>query len=264
MVNRINKGFSIVVMLTVLLFCFGCSGTKYSQKPDYSGIKDYYKAHDNKFGIEPEMEDCFSEISTAHPGLDSLLPENSILKQIVIIRHARVAVSKSGLYNYAKAYEYVNDYDTSDIHPIWGGNESSQIPLKVYCSKLKRSIQTSRQLFGNDILLIEDPLFNEFQREIIPIPLVKMPLDFWLYPSRILWMMGVTSPEIETFREARNRAGDAALKLISIADEEKSLILVAHGFINYYIGKKLEKEGWQHVRNGGSENLAVNIYVKIE
>jgi broad specificity phosphatase PhoE len=61
--------------------------------------------------------------------------------------------------------------------------------------------------------------------------------------SRILWHAGY-HPEIENFRKARHRAARAADILIARAHEKGVAALVAHGYFNAMIGRKLRQRGF--------------------
>ena len=128
---------------------------------------------------------------------------------------------------------------------------------KVYCSTLNRSKKTAQAIFGPEMPLVEDPAFNEFERKILRLPLLKFPIDFWLTASRALWLLGLNSKGIETFRQAKRRARTCARHLADQARQEGQLVLVAHGFLNAFIRRELQKLGWQMVRKDGSGFLGV-------
>nr|WP_262896449.1 histidine phosphatase family protein [Adhaeribacter terrigena] len=133
---------------------------------------------------------------------------------------------------------------------------------KVYCSTLPRARQTARLLYGEEIELVENADFNEFQRKIFQLPLFKFPIEVWLTAARFSWLLGLNSRGIETFRQARKRAMRCAETLAGYAETEEEVVLVAHGFLNAFIRQALKKLGWRIVRHDGNSYLGVTQLVK--
>ena len=184
--------------------------------------------------------------------------------RIFLIRHQRPALSKKGWFNRQQAHQFVLDYDTCNIEELV--NKPIGLPFenitKVYCSSLPRAKLTARAIFGPHVLLLEDAAFNEFQRDIFQLPLLKFPIKFWLLSTRVLWLLGVNYKGIETFRQARARAWQAAQHLAAYAQTDGLVVLVAHGFLNFFILRALKKMGWRVVRHDGSNFLGVTELVK--
>jgi broad specificity phosphatase PhoE len=60
-------------------------------------------------------------------------------------------------------------------------------------------------------------------------------------------MLGVSkgmSRNIETFSAAKNRIKIAVNELVTLAEEEQSVIVFGHGMTNRYMRKELIKRGW--------------------
>jgi broad specificity phosphatase PhoE len=133
---------------------------------------------------------------------------------------------------------------------------------RVHCSALPRARQTARAIFGPAVELIEDKLFNECERRILALPLLRFPLQVWLTGARLLWLLGLNSRGIENYRQARRRARQGAETLARYAQAEKKTVLVAHGLLNLFIRKQLKKMGWQAIRTEGHGYLAVTELVK--
>jgi broad specificity phosphatase PhoE len=192
-------------------------------------------------------------------------PSPKILR-IFLVRHARPDVSRKGAFREQQASQFIRDYDSADI--VAGAPKPAGLPYgkigKVYCSTLNRSKRTAQALFGPEMPLVEDATFNEFERKILRLPLLRFPIDFWLTASRALWLLGLNSKGIETFRQAKRRARRAAEHLANQARQERQLVLVAHGFLNAFIRRELQKLGWQVVRKDGSGFLGVTELEKPE
>lgn len=65
----------------------------------------------------------------------------------------------------------------------------------------------------------------------------------WIVLVRVLWVLGF-SRNGESLRNAKKRANHAAARLVELAEEHQQILLVGHGFINYFIAKELRKRGW--------------------
>ena len=186
-------------------------------------------------------------------------------QHIFLIRHQRPDVSKSGFFNQQQAHQFLKNYDTSAIEQLV--TKPTGLPYEhlthVFCSSLPRAKQTARAIFGGEVTLIEDALFNEFQRQVFWVPKIKFPIKFWLYGARILWLLGLNNKGLETFGQARKRARKAAQRLVQQAEADGKVVLVAHGFLNFFVRRALQTMGWRVVRADGGGFLGVTELVKL-
>lgn len=189
---------------------------------------------------------------------------NPIRGRIFLIRHARPVVSKKGYFSTAAARSYISDYDAAEVEQFVLEHETIpyQEVRQVYCSTLIRSRLTARQIFGDEVELIERHEFREFERRIFSLPLLRLPIRLWLVSARLLWMLGLNSKGIETFTQAKQRAREAASFLAAEAEQNQSVILVAHGLLNNFIRWYLQDLGWKSTLHEGSGFLSVTILEK--
>ncbi|SIT93761.1 Broad specificity phosphatase PhoE [Pontibacter indicus] len=182
-------------------------------------------------------------------------------KRIFLIRHARPVVPKKGYFNKAAASNYINDYDAAEVEQFVLEHEA--IPYRevrqVYCSTLVRSQLTARQIFGEEVELVVRHEFREFERRIFSLPLLRLPIRLWLLSARMLWMMGLNNRGIETFRQAKQRAREAASFLAEQAEQKPPVILVGHGLLNNFIRWYLQDLGWKTAIHEGSGFLSVTM-----
>ena len=188
----------------------------------------------------------------------------SDLSHIFLVRHYEPNVERSGFFNAKEASQFISAYDEAGIKSMVANLPTGlpEKPAKVYCSALPRAKQTARLLFGEEPPLIEDHNFNEFQRRIFHLPLLRFPIEVWLVGARLLWLMGLNRKGIESFQQARARAFKCAETLEKYAETEAKVVLVAHGFLNAFIRQGLRKRGWQIVRHDGNDYLGVTELVK--
>jgi broad specificity phosphatase PhoE len=194
---------------------------------------------------------------------DHTLNQKSVL-QIILIRHGNPEINKNGWFSNKAARAYIKAYDTVGVNDI----EKLPVKLKthqnvaIYSSPLNRAYDTSQKVFGQDMKIEVDSSFIEFQREIIPLPLI-LPIKGWTSLSRFFWVIGLHSSDIPSFKSEKSRAEQNAEFLDKVARENKKVILVAHGFLNKYIVRYLKKNGWDHSYNGGNDYLAVHVMTQI-
>jgi broad specificity phosphatase PhoE len=183
---------------------------------------------------------------------------------IFLIRHSKPLVSRQGLYDHTRASQFLREYDAAAIEAVVTnppGLPYAEIK-RVHCSALPRARQTAQAIFGPAVELIEDRLFNECERRILALPLLRFPLQVWLAGARLLWLMGLNSRGIENYRQARKRARQGAEALATFARDEKKTVLVAHGLLNLLLRNYLKKMGWQVIHQEGHGYLAVTELVK--
>lgn len=183
--------------------------------------------------------------------------------RIYLIRHHKPAINRTGRFSHQQAMQFVKDYQIAVIEEL--SEKPAGVPYhlqKVYCSKLNRAILTAKVLFGPQVQLIQDPLFNEFEQRVLRLPRIKLPIGLWLTISRIFYFAGFRYQGIEPFTKARERARQCALRLESYARAEKETALVAHGMLNYFIRKALRNRGWKLVVKAGNEYLGVSVLEK--
>ena len=69
--------------------------------------------------------------------------------------------------------------------------------------------------------------------------------------SRFWWWLFNHHDQQETRRQAQARADEAARQLIALAASGQDVLVVAHGFFNFMIGRALRRLGWRCVADGG-------------
>ena len=183
--------------------------------------------------------------------------------QIILIRHAEPKVFRKSYVTFEDAENHLNDYrnsgvDTNIISPLCIENLAD---LVVYHSDLNRSRETARQLFpSEDFTLIEDKRFRELDRQNIRLPF-RIPYKLHTTLSRIAWLSG-TMKNIELPKEAWKRLKENASYLDTLAQQQKTIIIVAHGFHNFFVGQFLKRLGYALVNNGGIKHLSINIWAR--
>lgn len=206
---------------------------------------------------------CVSEIDSSFQS--NLKKQGKRMLQIYLIRHAKPNVKKNWFYSDAEAQQYVIDYNSVPIIPFDSSLVSVHLRPEhtIYCSSLPRSQETALTIFGDKFTVVSDSVFREFEiRMISANSFFKLPLGIWQAFSRGSWMLGFNHRGIESHKEAKFRATQAAENLINVAYDEETAVLVAHGMLNGAIESELKKKGWKLIQKQGHVNLGATILVK--
>ncbi|CAM3544483.1 histidine phosphatase family protein [Cytobacillus oceanisediminis] len=186
--------------------------------------------------------------------------------EITLIRHGRSAHIEETRMTISDFNEWIEKYNSNGIFKnevcAQEATEIVKFAPFLITSDLKRSIESAR-LLNPAAKIKEDPLFRETE---LPLPAgslmeFKLKPNSWAVMLRILWFCGYSS-DCESYQDAKLRAKNAALKLISCAKEHNSAILVGHGFFNLLIAKELQKMDWKGSRKTGSRHWNVTTYKK--
>lgn len=166
--------------------------------------------------------------------------------RIILIRHGRPAIALRPRTSHSGFADYIDAYEAAGLDPgSLPPQELSDLVKEltyVFTSGRARADQSARAL-APQAELIADPLFVEAPLASPRIPLLKMRVPKWAVVSRLLWHAGY-HPEIENYRKAKHRAGQAADILAARVGDGGSVALVAHGYFNAMIGRQLRRRGF--------------------
>lgn len=195
-----------------------------------------------------------------------LLASNHLLGQeVILIRHAEVALDHPGWMTSKKAAKYREAYDTAPVFQFNKDSVLAKIPKRttdtIYVSALPRSIATGLKLFGDSATVVSLSMLNEFEMHVVWLP-AYLPYKGWTVLSRGLWLLGMDKQGTESYKEAKQRVKDVANFIEDKAQNNKQIIMVTHGFINRNIAKELENRNWIIIQNEGTENLGATILRK--
>jgi len=254
---RIKNILKVVPIVVLEFFILGCSSQHNLPKGK--------KSPEQYPELECEAFTCVSEIDSTYQS--NLKKEGKRMLQIYLIRHAKPNVKKNWFYSAEEAQQYVIDYNSVPIIPFNSSLVSVHLRPEhnIYCSSLPRSQETALNIFGDKFPVVSDSIFREFEIRIISAnSFLKLPLGIWQAFSRVSWILGFNHRGIESHKEAKLRAAQAAENLIMVARNEETAVLVAHGMLNGAIESELKKKGWTLIQQQGHVNLGATILVKIE
>lgn len=192
--------------------------------------------------------------------------DNHRLQQIFLIRHGEPDLDKQSRRSYKGMRQYIYDYDTVKVKSF-SVSPVNFDPTKldtIYASSLQRAKDTAHKIFSKDYTIVTDSLFREFEREVVPLPLLRLKPKAWGIWSHFFWITGIQSQKVEGFRQAKHRAQTISEFLEGKANDQQYAVLVSHGFLNRYLKKQLINSGWQLSFDGGHGYLSVQVLSKIE
>lgn len=167
-------------------------------------------------------------------------------ERIILIRHGQPDIPVAPRASHHEFRSYIDAYEESGLDPQSVPPEELQDLVAeltaVFTSGRKRADESARVLAPN-AELIADPLFVEAPLAAPRIPVLKMRVPKWAVVARIFWHAGY-HPEIENYRRAKHRAGEAADILVARAQADGAAALVAHGYFNFLIGRELRRRGF--------------------
>jgi len=182
------------------------------------------------------------------------------VKQITLIRHAKVDIDNSKKINSLLLQQWIKEYDFAPI-------ETRSLPPQetiylaknadiVLVSSLRRSLDSAKVL-GVDVTE-QNGIFNEAAIPEVKFPLLKLKPKTWLVILRILLLFGLGKKDT-SLKASTLRAKEASQKLISLSTTHDHIALVGHGGMNWLISKELKKEGWKPEGKESHENWSATI-----
>ena len=173
--------------------------------------------------------------------------------RIILIRHGQPHLPLRPSTGHAGFSDYIGAYEEAGLAPQNLPPQELRELVKaldhVFASDRPRSRQSAAALLPGAVLT-EDALFAEAPLASPRIPFLKMTVPKWAVVSRILWYLGF-APGIEDMGSAGRRAEKAADMLVARAREKGAAVLVAHGYFNWMIGRRLKRRGF--VRTGSHQ-----------
>jgi broad specificity phosphatase PhoE len=170
--------------------------------------------------------------------------------EIILLRHGKPYVELSGYVNAEEFKQLIHSYSQSGVKDLPAKKLKEHFNAHyVVCSDLSRSIESAKKL-GLSKVHLSEALFRETEIPHFDKSSLKLSVTVWLVVLRAMWLFGFKKNG-ESFSKAKNRAKNAAIRLIDLAKENKKVILVGHGLMNRLIAKQLLANEWQERDRSG-------------
>lgn len=173
---------------------------------------------------------------------------------IILARHGEPAISRKVILTAAEYGRFWAEYETRGIKP-------GQVPPPALAAAISgagtlissirpRAIESAQALssrsFAREPVLVEAPL------PAPPFPdWIRLSPKIWGFISRIWWWFFNHHLGQETRGEAQARAEQAAAMLAARAEAGEDVVVLAHGFFNYMVGRALMRRGWRMTMSEG-------------
>lgn len=184
---------------------------------------------------------------------------------IILARHGEPALSRRVWLNAEGYRRFWAQYEILGLLP---GQHPPEILSAfvaeagvVYSSTRQRSIETAiavtrGRAFESEALFVEAPL---------PPPhlpaFIKMRPSYWGFLARVCWWFFNHHEGQETRGQAEDRAAAAAERLIVEAMQGQDVVVLAHGFFNFMVGRALRQRGWRIAVSQGYKYWSLRRFV---
>ena len=177
-----------------------------------------------------------------------------LMLQIILVRHGRPACDdRTPIAGWAFG-AWVRGYDDAPIDvtvPPPASLRARASAIGCIATSSLRRARESAAVLAADRTFVYERLFAEAG---IPSSIhlsLALPPRLWTFLSRVAWCCG-WSRGVESLREARRRALRAAERLVELASEHGSVMLVGHGVMNTLISGALRRSGWRGSASGSA------------
>ena len=182
------------------------------------------------------------------------------MKQIILIRHAKVDIESSKKMYSSSLKDWVDAYDKADIDtdslPTQKTRDRVNNATVLVTSTLSRAIE-SAEVLGVDIYE-SNALFNEAKIPEINIPFLKFKPNRWLVILRVLTLFGFAKTDT-SLKASKLQAKKGSKRLLALSKNNDTVVLVGHGAMNWLLRKELMKEGWTLTEDPCNKNWGMTI-----
>ncbi len=183
---------------------------------------------------------------------------------IILARHGEPALSRDVVLTSRGYREFWAKYEEGGLRS--GQNPPTELMDQiasagaVISSVRTRSIESAVALcrgrdFARDEMFVEAPL---------PPPnwpgFVKLAPRTWGFLARFWWWFFDHHEGGETRRQAEARADQAAARIEALAVDGGDVVVLAHGFFNFMVGRALRRRGWKMTANQGWKYWSTRRY----
>ncbi len=186
---------------------------------------------------------------------------------IILARHGEPALSRKCLISARQYGDWWGQYEV-------GGLRAGQTPPAalvaaaegagaIYASIRPRAQETAAAIAaGREVM--SDALFIEAPLPPPRLPdWIKLSPRWWGVVSRFWWHLSDRHHQQETRAQAEIRAEQAAQVLIEKASGGRDVLVLAHGYFNHMVGKRLRADGWKLVHDQGFKYWSQRRYERI-
>ena len=174
---------------------------------------------------------------------------------VTLARHGEPALSRKVRLSSADYRNWWGTYETKGLKagqtPPDCLRETARRAGVIISSIRPRSIETAQAVCAGRVFA-QDPLFVEAPLPPPALPeWIRLSPKIWGFLARLRWVFSDRHDEVETHRQAKVRADEAAKLITGLAEEGQDVLVVAHGYFNHMVGRSLKAQGWRCVQDQG-------------
>jgi broad specificity phosphatase PhoE len=195
----------------------------------------------------------------------SLAPQAPKSGAILLARHGEPALSRKVRLTAAGYRDFWAKYEV-------GGLAAEQAPppelidfvakAHVLISSSRRRSVESAHIAGQGRAFEQYPMLIEAPLPPPPWPFVRLSPKIWGFWSRFHWWFFNHHGGQESRGQAEARVDEIVALLTGWAEEGKDVAVVAHGFINFMIGRALRRRGWTMIKSQGFKYWSTRRFEK--
>jgi broad specificity phosphatase PhoE len=183
---------------------------------------------------------------------------------VILVRHGEPALSRRVLLTSAGYRQWWARYEAGGLKP--GQTPPPRLLTLaaaagvILSSTRPRAVETAQAIaggrpFASEALFIEAPLPSP------PAPdWLRLSPRWWGVVSRFWWRVFDYHDGQESRSEAAARARRAALDLTRRAAADGDVVLIAHGYFNFMVGRALAAQGWRRTLDQGFQYWSVRRF----
>lgn len=182
--------------------------------------------------------------------------------QITLLRHGEPDIPVWPRIPAAEMGRWVNAYNQAGIcpkkYPPHRSVEAVRNSKIVVASDLRRSIESVQKISDREPH-IQDAIFQEAGLPFRSMMFPKLSPSVWAAYFRLSWFLG-SETNSESISAFRKRIAVATDRLVVLAEQHGTVLLVGHGIANQFIAKRLRCSGWVGPKNAGREYWTFSSY----
>lgn len=181
--------------------------------------------------------------------------------KIILVRHAKVLLSQNKPIYASEMQTWVETYDQADIDKTVPRDEN----LKVLLSESHVIVSSALPRTAASLKVVNktpdgiDAVFNEAEVPPVYMKWLKLSPKRWLTIVRLLSLAGMGHYG-KSLEKSSVQAEKAAAKLIRLAQEHKSVLLLGHGGMNWLIAKVLREKGLKEQKKLDLKNWGYAVF----
>ncbi|MCB4743989.1 MAG: hypothetical protein LGB05_08000 [Sulfurovum sp.] len=184
-----------------------------------------------------------------------------MVKQIILIRHAKVLMDNSIKLKASEMMAWVESYNHAPIEKTLPTQEAIR---QIKSTNVILASTLSRTRDSLDVIGVtpkeQNALFDEADIPQAKGNFLKLRPKSWLVILRLMMLVGI-GKKSQSFKASKHRSKEEAAYLHTLSTQHENVVLMGHGGMNWLMGKALESLGWElREKHGANANWSYKVY----